>query len=88
MRIFIALKYPSPWPGLNSRPLGRVASTLNTTPPRRSVSCLNVNTNMYLTIIIHVVLRGCGTLPVAGRLCVCVYIYIYIYIYFFFPPFI
>jgi hypothetical protein len=32
---FIALKNPSPWPGLNPRPLGPVASTLTTTPPRR-----------------------------------------------------
>jgi hypothetical protein len=34
LRIFIALKNPSPWPGLNPRPLGPVASTLTTTPPR------------------------------------------------------
>jgi hypothetical protein len=32
--IFIALKNPSPWPGLNPRPLGPVASTLTTTPLR------------------------------------------------------
>jgi hypothetical protein len=32
---FIALKNPSPWPGSNLRPLGPVASTLTTTPPRR-----------------------------------------------------
>jgi hypothetical protein len=35
LRIFIALKNPSPWPGSNSRPLGPVARTLTTTPPRR-----------------------------------------------------
>jgi hypothetical protein len=29
------LKNPSPRPGLNPRPLGPVASTLTTTPPRR-----------------------------------------------------
>jgi hypothetical protein len=34
-RIFIALKNSLPWPGLNQRPLGPVASTLTTTPPRR-----------------------------------------------------
>jgi hypothetical protein len=34
LRIFIALKSPSPRPGLNPRPLGIVASTLTTTPPR------------------------------------------------------
>jgi hypothetical protein len=32
LRIFIALKNPSPLPGLNPRPLGPVASTLTTTP--------------------------------------------------------
>jgi hypothetical protein len=31
----IALKNPSPWPGLNPQSLGPVASTLTTTPPRR-----------------------------------------------------
>jgi hypothetical protein len=35
LRIFIALKNPSPRPGLNPRPLSPVASTLITTPPRR-----------------------------------------------------
>jgi hypothetical protein len=34
LRIFIALKYPLPWPGSNLQPLGPVASTLTTTPPR------------------------------------------------------
>jgi hypothetical protein len=33
--IFIALINPSPLPGLNSRPLGPVAGTITTTPPRR-----------------------------------------------------
>jgi hypothetical protein len=32
--IFITLKNPSPWPCLNPRPLGLVASTLTTTPLR------------------------------------------------------
>jgi hypothetical protein len=32
LRIFIALKNPSPWPGSNPRPFGPVASTLTTTP--------------------------------------------------------
>jgi hypothetical protein len=31
---FIAIKNPSPRPGLNPRPVGPVASTLTTTPPR------------------------------------------------------
>jgi hypothetical protein len=35
LRIFIALKNPSPWLGSNAQPLGPVASTLTTTPPRR-----------------------------------------------------
>jgi hypothetical protein len=35
LRIFIALKSPSPWPGSNPQPLGPVASTLTTTPSRR-----------------------------------------------------
>jgi hypothetical protein len=37
LRIFIALTNSSPRPGLNPRPLGPVASTLGTTPPRRQV---------------------------------------------------
>jgi hypothetical protein len=35
LRIFIALKNPSPWPASNPQPLGPVASTLTTTPPRQ-----------------------------------------------------
>jgi hypothetical protein len=35
--IIIALKNPSPWPGFNPQPLGLVASTLTTTPPRRPI---------------------------------------------------
>jgi hypothetical protein len=35
LRIFIALKNPLPLPGSNPQPLGPVASTLITTPPRR-----------------------------------------------------
>jgi hypothetical protein len=34
LRIFIALKNPSPWPGLNPWPLSPEAITLTTTPPR------------------------------------------------------
>jgi hypothetical protein len=34
LRIFIALKNPSPWPGSNPQPSGLVASTLTTSPPR------------------------------------------------------
>jgi hypothetical protein len=35
LRIFIALKNPSPWLGSNSQPFGPKTSTLITTPPRR-----------------------------------------------------
>jgi hypothetical protein len=35
LRIFIAIKKQWPQPGLNPRPLGPVAITLTTTPPRR-----------------------------------------------------
>jgi hypothetical protein len=34
LQIFIIHKNPSPWLGLNPQPLGPVASTLTTTPPR------------------------------------------------------
>jgi hypothetical protein len=34
LRIFITLKDPLPWLGLNPQPVGPVASTLTTTPPR------------------------------------------------------
>jgi hypothetical protein len=38
LRIFIALKNPSPWPGSNPQPLDPVARTLTSTPPRRRVT--------------------------------------------------
>jgi hypothetical protein len=38
LRIFIALKNPSPRPGLNPRTLGPMASTLTITPPTQLVS--------------------------------------------------
>jgi hypothetical protein len=44
LRIFIALNDPSPWPGSMPQPLGPVASTLTTIPPRRqppSTNCRN-----------------------------------------------
>jgi hypothetical protein len=40
--IFIALKNPSSLPGLNPRPLGPVASTLITTPPKRPFMSLQM----------------------------------------------
>jgi hypothetical protein len=36
--ISVALRNPSPWPSLNLRPLGPVASTLMATPPRRLIT--------------------------------------------------
>jgi hypothetical protein len=35
LQIFIVLKIPSPWPGLNPRTLGLMTSTLTITPPRQ-----------------------------------------------------
>jgi hypothetical protein len=35
LRIFISLKNPSPWPGLNLQTLGPMASTVTITPPRQ-----------------------------------------------------
>jgi hypothetical protein len=49
----IALKNPSPWPGSNPQPLGPVASTLTTTPPRRSCRQYNVRENLSLVLIKH-----------------------------------
>jgi hypothetical protein len=43
LRIFIALKNPSPQPGLNPRPLDPVASTLITTPARRLTYGYKIN---------------------------------------------
>jgi hypothetical protein len=37
LRIFITLKNPLPWLGSIPQPLGPVASTLTTTPPRRLI---------------------------------------------------
>jgi hypothetical protein len=56
LRIFIALKSPSPRSGLNSRPLGPAASTLTTTQSRRhswSYECTNlilVHWGTYITL--------------------------------------
>jgi hypothetical protein len=41
LRIFIALKNPSPQSSLNPLPLGPVVSTLTTTPPRRFCETLS-----------------------------------------------
>jgi hypothetical protein len=49
LRIFIPLKNPSPWPGSNPQPLGPVADTLTTTPPRRLRSDLLTMVLNFLT---------------------------------------
>jgi hypothetical protein len=48
LRIFIALKSPLPWAGLNPRPLGSVASTLTTTPPRRPTMHIPSSSNLLI----------------------------------------
>jgi hypothetical protein len=45
LRIFIALKNPSPWLGSNRQTLGPVASTITTTAPRRHVEDISHKTN-------------------------------------------
>jgi hypothetical protein len=51
LRIFIALKNPSSWPGSNPRTLGLLASTLTTTPPRQLMHMITgifpVNIGLY-----------------------------------------
>jgi hypothetical protein len=49
LRIFIALKNPSPWPGSNPQTLGPVASTLTTTPPRRPLTLIVEGLKWLLT---------------------------------------
>jgi hypothetical protein len=56
LRIFISLRIPSPWPGLNPQTLGKIASTLTTTPSRRQVmDALHAETNVFY-IISHTIL--------------------------------
>jgi hypothetical protein len=53
LRILIALKNPSPWPGSNPQTLGPVTSTLTTTPPRRQYQCnINITVRTYPIIIV------------------------------------
>jgi hypothetical protein len=47
LRMFINLKNPSPRPGFNPRPLGLVASTLTTTPPRRHLQLYKLTNSSY-----------------------------------------
>jgi hypothetical protein len=58
LRIFIALKSPSPRRGLNLRMLGPTASTLTTTPPRRlSLGFTRVESQPPLSVLR---LRSCA----------------------------
>jgi hypothetical protein len=52
LRVFIALKITSLWPGSNPRPLGPVASTLTTIPPRRRV-CIRAYIYIYIYTHTH-----------------------------------
>jgi hypothetical protein len=68
LRIFIALKNPSLRPGLNPRPLGPVASTPTTTPPRRRIYgfCIIVSVKRVISLnninqLIFVMVK-CGVL--------------------------
>jgi hypothetical protein len=50
LRIFIALKNPSPWLGSNPQPLGSVASTLATTPKKATYWTLTKLQRSYYNI--------------------------------------
>jgi hypothetical protein len=52
VRIFIALKNPSPWLGSNPQPLDSVASTLTTTPSRRRWTIHNTQVISHTTAVI------------------------------------
>jgi hypothetical protein len=52
LRIFIALKSPSPWPGFEPQTLGPVASTLTTTPPRRLTICLKRFVSLFYDVLV------------------------------------
>jgi hypothetical protein len=57
--IFIALKKPSPWQGLNPQPLGLVISILTTTPPRRLSSLTlisDLSTCVYRAVTLQMIL--------------------------------
>jgi hypothetical protein len=55
LRIFIALKNPSPQPVFNPRPLCPVASTVTTAPPRRrcNTGCRKFNFRFWIIDIWH-----------------------------------
>jgi hypothetical protein len=64
MQIYIALRNPSPWPGMNPRTLGLMASTLTIAPPRRHDSIkmlwLYFIQLRYLEIIIFQIIQKRG----------------------------
>jgi hypothetical protein len=49
------LKNPFPWPGSNPQPLGPVASTLTTTPPRRLSHLCLILSNSWSSDIMYVI---------------------------------
>jgi hypothetical protein len=71
LRIFIALKNPSPWPGSNPPHVGPLASTLTNTSPRRILVMLVIGCPILVlsckgkAVSLHTMqaLRGRGTAP-------------------------
>jgi hypothetical protein len=53
LRIFIALKNPSPWPVSIPQPLGTLANTLTTTPPRRPTTSCYSNRLIQLIAVLY-----------------------------------
>jgi hypothetical protein len=70
LRIFIALKNPSPRPGLDPRTFGRMKSTLTTAPPRRLLitinilQCVTMHTALYFRSNLEFVKHQVDTVPV------------------------
>jgi hypothetical protein len=58
--VFIALENPSLWPGSNPQPLGPVASTPTTTPPRRLLPHYSRNIQKDSHRLVHIDHVKCG----------------------------
>jgi hypothetical protein len=56
LRIFIAVKNTSLWPGLNTRPLGPVISTLTTTPPRWLFVILSFHSYHWTYLLFYIII--------------------------------
>jgi hypothetical protein len=65
--ICIALKNPSPWQGSNPKPMGPVASTLTTTPPRR-LPGHTLYTGSTTTLVVTELLRRQTVEQISGTL--------------------